>query len=59
MTAEKAAEIVGEIVRYQYSASHSDEGDAIKMCLHSLNRHIRREQLTFAGMMEPLPGEEK
>ena len=38
MKLEKAIEILGEMVKYQYSSGKTDEGDAVKLGLDALNR---------------------
>jgi len=57
MTAEEAIEIKLQWRKDNYPPALADEMNADMLSIEALKRHQNRAHITFAGMMEPLPGE--
>ena len=57
MKPPKAIEILEELPENVNNVLDYDQLAALKLGIEALKRHRDRSGFTFAGMMEPLPGE--
>ncbi len=59
ITIEEAVEILQGIAVPNQTAADHDVRMAILLGIQALKRHKSKSTLTFAGMLEPLPGEKE
>lgn len=58
MTLDKAIEFLQFLLKEHPRIESADFGSAIKLGIEALKRHRDKSHLTYAGMLEPLPGED-
>lgn len=57
MEIDKAIELLIDLQHQFHISPYPDTNQAILLGIQALKRHSNREQNTFSGLLQPLPGE--